>query len=249
MSPHPNIVRLYAFFYDRLPDLSTFALPPIVVENARTLSLFLIMEFILDTLQDVTESYRSSGKLTGKQVMKWTLQILKGIQHMLKFRFVHRDLKLNNVLVDSNGTAKLCDFGCSVQLTEDMTMLYGPGGSLGGNAAHMAPELLNTTAGHGRHIKGDRQDMWACALMVYEMACGRSPFEASGGKALDQRGYRMCDLPPLVIKNEKTSGLMSSDEELSQPFVELVMSMLEYDPSKRPSIEHAIMAIQQELDR
>ena len=239
MVPHPNIVRLFAFFYDRitlecLPDL-----PPAAAENAQTLSLFLVMEHIPQTLQQVVTDLRKSGKLTAKQVMQWSLHIFTGIKHLAKYRIVHRDLKLNNILV-SEGLLKICDFGCSIQLSDnDMQMLFVHGSSLGGNPAHMPPEVLNACA--GSYINCKSYDLWASAVMAFEVASGKSPFD---GERIDQRGYRMCDLPPLRIINEKP-GASLADVTFPSQFCDLVTSLLEFKPSKRPTVDEAIRVTQQ----
>ena len=242
MTPHPNIMRLFAFFYDRLSGVSEHDLPEIVKENAHTFSLFLIMEHIPQTLEKHVDNLRKLGELKAHSIMGWILQVFKGIRHLLNHRIVHRDLKLNNVLFSHDKVVKLCDFGCSIQLLEDMTIFYGPGTSLGGNPAHMPPELLNAEA--GRKISCVTQDLWAAGVMIYEMASDISPFAG-----LDQKGYRMRDLPPLAIKNEKTKTSMAIpvDVEFPQPFIKLVLSLLEYDPAKRPDVQSAITSLEQQL--
>ena len=233
MPPHPNIIRLFAFFYDRINVESLPDLPPTVAENARMLSLFLVMEHIPRTLEQGAARLREEGNLTAKQVMKWSLDIFTAIQHLLEHHFVHRDLKLNNVLVTDKGSIKICDFGCSIQLSDDMTMFYAPGASLGGNPAHIPPELLNAQA--GSELKCESQDLWASGVMVHEMACGVSPFFG-----LDQRGYRISDLPELRIKNERSGEVSEVDVIFPAEFCEIVKSLLEFDPSKRPQVQEVI---------
>lgn len=241
MIPHPNIIRLYAFFYDRLSSEVFSELPPEAAENARTLSLFLVMEHIPETLEQAAKDLRKTGRLTSRQVMHWTLDVLTGIEHLLKHCYLHRDLKLNNILVSKEGTLKLCDFGCSIQLEKDMMLHYVPGSSLGGNPAHMPPELFNAVAGKKVHCGS--QDLWACAVLVYEMAGGDSPFAG-----LDQQGYRMRDLPPLVIKNEKSGEVSEESMRFPEPFRQLILSLLEFEPSKRPSVYKAIETTKELLD-
>ena len=245
MTPHRNVIRLFAFFYDRLNRVSERELPEIVrenvKENAQTLSLFLVMKHIPQTLENHASTVRGFGELTARSVMGWTLQILYGIQHLLKHRIVHRDLKLNNLLYTHNGVVKLCDFGCAIQLLEDLTVDVSPGTSLGGNPAHMPPELLNAEA--GRKISCATQDIWATGVMIYEIASGTSPFAE-----LDQKGYRMRDLAPLAIKNEKTTVVANAAAvRFPEPFVKLVLLLLEYDPFKRPDVQGAITSTEQQL--
>ncbi|XP_065831718.1 cyclin-dependent kinase 11B-like [Oscarella lobularis] len=223
---HNNIVRLYAFFYDRIDPSQFPDLPPEVAEEARALSLFLVLEDHPSSLDAVAESARQENKLTVRKVLQWTFQILRGVNHLSENFVVHRDLKLNNILVSDDGTLKICDFGTAIELDDQMKLLHRVGGSLGGNPAHMAPEILN--ASPNSLVDCSRQDVWAVGVLIHEI-CGQRPFAK-----LDQRGYKTADIPKLP----------RLDRDFPREFCALVNSLLDFKLVLRPSADVAVSKIE-----
>jgi len=87
------------------------------------------------------------------------------LQHMHIRRIIYRDLKLENCLLDMNGYLKLTDMGIA-------KMVIGKTYTVCGTADYFAPETLRQT-GHNRAA-----DWWACAVLLFIMCAGRSPFDA-----------------------------------------------------------------------
>ncbi|XP_065843244.1 serine/threonine-protein kinase PINK1, mitochondrial-like isoform X2 [Oscarella lobularis] len=222
---HKNIVRLYAFFYDKI-DSSQFPELPANVAEARALSLFLVLEDHPSTLEAVIEIARQENKLTVRKVLEWTFQILRGVKHLSENFVAHRDLKLSHILVSADGTLKICDFGTAIELNEEMKLLHTVGGSLGGNPAHMAPEILN--ASPNSLVDCSRQDVWAVGVLIHEI-CGQRPFAK-----LDQRGYKTADIPKLP----------RLDRDFPQEFCKLVNSLLDFKPELRPSAGVAVSRVE-----
>ena len=81
--------------------------------------------------------------------------------------------------------------------------------------------------------------------MAFEVASEKSPCD---GEKIDQRGYRMCDLPPLRIVNEKP-GAPPADITFPSQFCDLVTSLLEFKPSKRPTVDEVIRETKQLLHK
>jgi serine/threonine protein kinase len=81
---------------------------------------------------------------------------------------VHRDIKPDNLLINKNGTVKLCDFGISRTFTE----LQSGIDCLSGTEIYMPPRSDNTI----------RDDMWALGLTLYEIIIGENPFAAEPSK-------------------------------------------------------------------
>lgn len=78
---------------------------------------------------------------------------------------VHRDLKLENILLNSDGFIKLIDFGLAKTITgKDLAK------SKCGTPMYMAPELFDKT-GHNKDV-----DWWALGVLMYEMLVGKTPF-------------------------------------------------------------------------
>eukprot|EP00401_Gymnodinium_catenatum_P072601 CAMPEP_0117482632 /NCGR_PEP_ID=MMETSP0784-20121206/13520_1 /TAXON_ID=39447 /ORGANISM="" /LENGTH=1095 /DNA_ID=CAMNT_0005277135 /DNA_START=44 /DNA_END=3331 /DNA_ORIENTATION=+ len=88
-----------------------------------------------------------------------------GLQHLHIHRIVYRDLKLENCLLDERGYLKLTDMGIA-------KLVMGKTYTVCGTADYFAPETLKQT-GYNRAV-----DWWACGVLLFIMASGRSPFDA-----------------------------------------------------------------------
>merc|ERR1712217_405295 len=88
-----------------------------------------------------------------------------GLQHMHANHVVYRDLKLENCLLGEDGYMKLTDMGIS-------KVVIGKTYTVCGTADYFAPETLKQ-CGHDRAV-----DWWACGVLLFIMAVGRSPFDA-----------------------------------------------------------------------
>lgn len=82
-----------------------------------------------------------------------------------------------------------------------------------------------------------KQPVWAAGVLAYELAGHHSPFAAG---SIDQRGYRVTDLPPLEYTHCRNN---SYNEKLSRGLTRLVSSMLAPDPGDRPSLQECLDTI------
>lgn len=105
------------------------------------------------------------------------------------------------------------------------------GYDIGGNRAHLCPEILNAKPGPRYMISYTKQPVWAAGVLAYEFAGHKSPFESG---AHDQRGYQVDQLPPLKFTYCKNSRFCQS---LPPDFTSLVKRMLEMEASDRPSLQ------------
>lgn len=87
--------------------------------------------------------------------------------HNLPEKVIHRDIKPENILLDSEGHAKLADFGWS-NVLQNMAMRA----TFCGTPDYLAPEMI-LNEGHNESL-----DMWEMGVLLYEMTIGRSPFGA-----------------------------------------------------------------------
>ncbi|GMT26626.1 hypothetical protein PFISCL1PPCAC_17923, partial [Pristionchus fissidentatus] len=96
----------------------------------------IILEYCETTLRSVISNY----PMTKSAFVSHITSIASGIQYLHRNNTLHRDLKPENVLIDSNGTAKLCDFGISRDFANKSTMI-----TVIGTRPYMAPELIRQT--------------------------------------------------------------------------------------------------------
>ena len=96
-------------------------------------------------------------------------QLINGIAYCHSKSILHRDIKLDNILLSSNGEVKICDFGVSkvVKRGEMMTEQCG-------TPAYIAPEILAD-----RGYEGFGVDIWSSGVVLYAMLYGIVPFRAT----------------------------------------------------------------------
>ncbi len=112
-----------------------------------------------------------------RKVSRWLIAVAEALDYIHVQGYVHRDVKPGNILFDALGHAFLSDFGVAKVLASSdsmpaasQTAMTGAGMVLG-TPEYMAPELIM-----GEPFDG-RVDQYALAVTVYEMLCGRRPFE------------------------------------------------------------------------
>lgn len=128
------------------------------------------------------------GSLNENIVVRFTKQIIEGLEYLHWNGVIHRDIKGANVLVDNNGICKLSDFGSSKNIgTALQSEKYN---SLKGTANWMAPEVIKQT-GHGRYA-----DIWSLACTVIEMATGKPPWHHFGNPVYTMYHIAKKGLPP-----------------------------------------------------
>lgn len=105
---------------------------------------------------------------------------------------------------------------------------------IGGNEAHLGPEILNARPGPNRILSYLKQPVWSAGVLAYELAGHRNPFETG---RLDQRAYEVVNIPPLEYTY---CAAAVHCQRLPQKFSSLVQSMLAPDPVNRPTLTEAL---------
>ncbi|CAH2249302.1 hormonally up-regulated neu tumor-associated kinase homolog A-like [Pelobates cultripes] len=200
MIKHPNIVQLYE-------TLET--------EN----SYYMVMELCLGG--DLMDRICDKKRLDERDVRRYTRQLLSALDHLHRHGIVHRDLKIENFLLDENSNIKIVDFGLS-----NTVRLEGLSQELlntqCGSPAYAAPELL------ANKKYGPKVDVWSIGVSMFAMLTGALPFtvEPFNIKQLHQKmiNGEISPIPP----------------DISAGAVHFIHTLLEPDPTKRPTVKEAM---------
>ena len=174
--------------------------------------LWIFVEIMDDALTPFIETLHNSYS---ENICKYVLKkSLEGLQYLHAKHIIHRDIKSDNILINTKGEVKLADFGYSVQLTQQKAGRV----SKVGTVCWMAPEL----------IKGERRyntkiDIWSYGIFAMEMANGDPPY------INEQQGR--------VIFNIVKHTPPPLKDKWSAQFQDFVTKCLTKNPSHRPSAE------------
>jgi serine/threonine-protein kinase len=188
---HPHIVRVLDFGYTLpLPTPTPTRTP--WSEDPNQPVPYVAMEYVFgSTLKQVLKHY---GPLPFSWVWKLGDQLCKALASAHASGVVHRDVKPQNVLIlDSHIEllAKLTDFGIARQVGGDFTTLTATGQVLG-TPDYLSPEQVLGEPG------GPSSDVYALAIVLYELITGRLPFEADTPLAAASRRM-VAEAPPLKM--------------------------------------------------
>ena len=152
---HPNITKILEMFEDEKYFL-------------------IIMEYINGgNLFSFVKKRRKLSEKTAKFLFR---QIILGIQYIHQQNIVHRDIKLENLLIDLNNNVKICDFGIGRKIASKNQLLFDQCGTL----MYMAPEILLSTKEKG--YEGFPVDIWSAGISLYIMLSGTLPFNYKNKK-------------------------------------------------------------------
>ena len=174
--------------------------------------VFLVMEYC--PYGDLRRYINTSGALTENLSRKFFTELCLGVRKMHSLNIVHRDLKLENLLIDGKFSLKIGDFGCArKQMDKQLNTVTG-------SYAYGAPELVR-----GDEYNGKKADVWSMGIILYAMIAGKLPYTDKGGVKV-------------VVKKRKT--LPKYPKDLSKECCDLISGMLTFEPSERLSLEAVI---------
>ncbi|KAL2463711.1 Serine/threonine-protein kinase BLUS1 [Forsythia ovata] len=198
--------------------------------------LWVVMPFMSGgSLQSIISSSFPDG-LSEYCIATVLKETLSALSYLHGQGHLHRDIKAGNILIDSNGSVKLADFGVSASIYES-NLPYGSSSSsfsssmmltdVAGTPYWMAPEVIHSHTGYSF-----KADIWSFGITALELAHGRPPLShLPPSKSLIMKitkRFRFSDY-------EKTKD--TKNKKFSKAFKDMVGLCLDQDPSKRPSAE------------
>ncbi|KAJ9107625.1 hypothetical protein QFC21_001085 [Naganishia friedmannii] len=157
----------------------------------------------------------SHGRLRERAARKFARQIASALVYCHRNSIVHRDLKIENILISKAGNCKIIDFGLSNLFSPDSHL-----STFCGSLYFAAPELLNAKVYTGPEV-----DVWSFGIVLYVLVCGKVPFD-------DQ------SMPALHAKIKR--GLVEYPAWLSAECKALLCRMLVTDPAQRATMTEVL---------
>ncbi|NXP36056.1 GAK kinase, partial [Leiothrix lutea] len=195
----------------------------------------LLTELCKGQLVEFLKKVESKGPVSCDTVLKIFYQTCRAVQHMHKQKppIIHRDLKVENLLISNQGTIKLCDFGSATTITyypdynwsaqkralveEEITRNTTP--------MYRTPEMIDL---YSNFPIGEKQDIWALGCILYLLCFRQHPFE-------DGAKLRIVNGKYVIPQNDTRYSV----------FHDLIRSTLKVNPEERLSITELVNQLQE----
>ena len=172
--------------------------------------IFIIMEYCEG--QDIMDYILTRNRLSESESLKYFQQLINALYYLHNQNITHRDIKIDNLLLDRNLDLKLIDFGLSTRYRDDR-LLNQPCGTV----VYAAPEVLDCKEYHGMLA-----DVWSSGIVLFGMLSGFLPF----GDPDDEVNKK------LVLK-----GKIEMPKFFSEEAKDLLKHMLDLNPLTRYTLE------------
>ncbi|MBQ7826768.1 MAG: protein kinase [Clostridia bacterium] len=192
MLNHPNIVNIY--------DVSM-----------RGAEKYIVMEYI----EGITlKNYMTKkGALSLREIIGYTEQILRALEHAHAKGIVHRDIKPQNIMLLKNGIVKVTDFGIAKLPNADTVTMTD---KAIGTVYYISPEQAS-----GNAIDA-RSDIYSLGVLMYEMATGKLPFTADTPVSV-----------ALMHVNEEATAPREVNESIPKGLEQIITRAMEKSPEMR----------------
>ena len=172
--------------------------------------IFIVMEYCEG--KDLMDYILTKTRLSELESLKFFQQLINALFYLHSQNISHRDVKIDNMLLDRNKDLKLVDFGLSTKYTDD-TLLDQPCGTV----VYAAPEVLD-----GNEYHGMLADVWSSGIVLFGMTSGYLPF---------------CDQDDEVNKKHVLEGKIDLPDFFSPMLKDLLKHMLDINPITRYTLQ------------
>lgn len=179
-------------------------------------NVYIIMQLYKN--KSMVELLKVRKRITEEETKCYIHQLVLGLKYIHSQNVVHRDLKLGNLFLSEKMELKIGDFGLSERISYPGELLK----SMSGTPNYIAPEILINKEGHSYEV-----DIWAIGVITYTLIVGKPPFQSKNSKATCSRIKRLDYSFP-------------KDIYISHEAKDFITSILQLDPTDRPSIEEIL---------
>ncbi len=173
---------------------------------------YLVMQYC--TGGDLLKYLKQKGVMKESDAKPIVFDVALALKQLHAANVIHRDVKLDNIMIDKEGRGVLGDLGISKELA-DGEILYDDCGT----PAYLSPEMIKKSGNYGYAA-----DVWALGITVYALVFGRVPFKSSNS----------ADLYNMILNNPLT---FPTQPDVSEDLKDLLSLMLEKNESNRISAE------------
>jgi serine/threonine protein kinase len=194
---HPNLIRVHEYFRDPVQP-------------------YFIMDLFPAYHLKLPIARPSVYPMPVRQLHRIIEQAASALAYMHEQRWVHRDVKPENILVNKTGEVKVIDFALAMRPFSAIRKLLGGKTPRQGTPSYMAPEQIRCES------PAPSADIYSFGITCYELTCGRPPFRANSMSELLNRHLSERPVPPNTF-----------NKEITAEFSDLVIKMIQKKPTDR----------------
>ena len=174
--------------------------------------LYILMEYVSGpSLHGYLKLHRNR-RLPEEEARRIFQQLMSGLKYCHRKWITHRDIKLENILLDENRNVKIIDFGFSTKIPNEQKVKM-----FWGTPSYMAPEIVTK-----QEYSGPPADIWASWVLLFALLCGYFPYKGATDAELYERIWSCEWYAPDFLSSEAR---------------DILNTVFQYDPDDRPSAD------------